>query len=202
MAMKWGMFYHLGSLAWGSFLIAVTTMIKVIFEYFAKKAEMSGAANNPVAKAFLCCARCAIWCLDSCVKFISKNAYIQVALHSKAFCTSAWESFYLTIRHAGRFSAASISSMILSFLGKGVIVGLSVWLTILAVAEWSPQTKSPVLPAVVVGIFAFMVSSLFLSLFTFSALTIMHCFIVDEDFGGSDRTPDSLKEFLEKADTH
>ena len=33
MALKWAFRYHLGSLAFGSFLVAVITMIRVIFEY-------------------------------------------------------------------------------------------------------------------------------------------------------------------------
>jgi hypothetical protein len=35
-AIGWGMWYHLGSIAFGSFIIAVVTMIRLVFEYFAK----------------------------------------------------------------------------------------------------------------------------------------------------------------------
>lgn len=35
-ALKWAFRYHIGSLAFGSFLIACTTMLKVVFEYFAR----------------------------------------------------------------------------------------------------------------------------------------------------------------------
>lgn len=71
----WAFRYHLGSLAFGSLLIAIVTMIKVLFEYFAKKYEKA-AGDNPIVKACICYARCMIWCLDACVKFISENAYI------------------------------------------------------------------------------------------------------------------------------
>jgi hypothetical protein len=131
MGMRWGLWYHAGSLAWGAFLVAVVTMIKVLFEYFVKKAEAAGAKGNPVAKAMICCIRGCIWCLDACIKFINKNAYIQVALHSKNFCSAAWTGFYLTIRHIGRFSASGLSSSLISVLGKGAIIALSVWITIL-----------------------------------------------------------------------
>jgi hypothetical protein len=53
---------------------------------------------------------------------------------------------------------------------------------------------------VVIGFIAYIVADLFLSIFEFSSLAILHCFIVDEDFGGSSRTPDSLQPFLEKND--
>lgn len=48
---------------------------------------------------------------------------------------------------------------------------------------------------------SYLVGSLFLSIFTFSATTILHCFILDEDTGGaSGLTPASLVPFLEKYD--
>lgn len=36
-AVKWAFMYHLGTLATGSLIIAIITVIKVVFEYFAKK---------------------------------------------------------------------------------------------------------------------------------------------------------------------
>lgn len=84
----WAFRYHLGSLAFGSLLIAITTMIKVLFEYFVKKYEKA-APENPIVKALICYARCMIWCLDACVKFISENAYIQVAINGHHFCKGA-----------------------------------------------------------------------------------------------------------------
>ena len=45
-----------------------------------------------------------------------------------------------------------------------------------------------------------MVASIFLSLFEDSAITILYCFILDEEHGGSTRTPDSLRPFLDMAD--
>jgi hypothetical protein len=42
-----------------------------------------------------------------------------------------------------------------------------------------------------------MIASIFLSVFDFSALTILHCFCLDEEQGGSRNTPDGLKKFLD-----
>ena len=51
-------------------------------------------------------------------------------------------------------------------------------------------------PAVIIGILSYLVASLFLSIFSFSCTAILHCFLLDEDTGGSAMTPDSLKGFL------
>jgi len=38
-AVGWGCWYHCGSIAFGSFLIALVTLIRIIFEYMADKAD-------------------------------------------------------------------------------------------------------------------------------------------------------------------
>jgi hypothetical protein len=75
----WVFRYHLGSIAFGAFLIALIQIIRIIFEYYANKLE---AANkeNPVVKALLCATRYLLDCLERFIKFITKNAYIQVSL--------------------------------------------------------------------------------------------------------------------------
>lgn len=142
----------------------------------------------------VCATRCCLWCLDTCVKFINKTAYIQIALHSKSFCNAAWQSFYLTIRHLGRVSASGMVGWLLALLGKGFIIALNVWITTLFLKAYDVRTQ-PVF-AVIVGVIAYIISTLFLTLFEFAGLTILHCFIFDEDVGGGARTPDSLKPYL------
>jgi len=55
-------------------------------------------------------------------------------------------------------------------------------------------------PAVIIGIVSYLIGSLFLSIFSFSCTAILHCFLLDEDTGGSAVTPNSLKGFLDYTD--
>lgn len=126
----WAFRYHLGSLAFGSLLIAIVTMLKVVFEYFAKKYEKL-AGGNPFVKAIICYVRCMIWCLDKCVKFISENAYIQVAINGSSFCGGAKDAFFMIIGNPGTFAAMQIVGWIMTAIGKGVVVGLSTYITML-----------------------------------------------------------------------
>jgi len=73
---KWGIWYHAGSVAFGSFLIALITAIRIIFEYIVYQYEKVGNKENPVYKCLKCYIRYVLWCLDSYVKFITKNAFI------------------------------------------------------------------------------------------------------------------------------
>ena len=77
-AFYWSYRYHLGSVAFGSFLIAVCQMMRFLFEYYRKKIGV--AEKTKFVKAMICATRYLLWLMEKCVKFISKNAYIQVAL--------------------------------------------------------------------------------------------------------------------------
>jgi len=74
-AYKWIFRYHMGSIAFGALVIAIMQMIKILFEYIRKKFEKA-VGNNPIVKCIICMIRCCIYCLDKCVRCITKNAYI------------------------------------------------------------------------------------------------------------------------------
>ena len=76
--------YHCGTIALGSFLIALVQLIRVIFEYIAKEADKMG--DSQIKRCLECCIRCAVWCLEQCVQFITENAYIQCAVSNRWFC--------------------------------------------------------------------------------------------------------------------
>ena len=103
-AFYWAHRYHLGSVAFGSFLIAICQMMRFLFEYYRKK--MGRAKQNTCTKILACMTGYLLWLMEKCVKFITKNAYIQVALMNKGFCMSAWCGFALIIKNAYRFGAS------------------------------------------------------------------------------------------------
>jgi choline transporter-like protein 2/4/5 len=74
----WVFRYHLGSIAFGAFLIALVQFIRIIFEYYKRQLEKAGKENK-VVKILLCLTSYLLDCLERFIKFISKNAYIQVS---------------------------------------------------------------------------------------------------------------------------
>jgi len=105
------------------------------------------------------------------------------------------------VRNAGRFGSIAIISWIIMIMGKGVIMAASAYFTILMVKTQFPQCDNPFIPAILVSLFAYMIGSMFLSVFTFSASAIVHCFLLDEETGGSKDTPTYLQSFLDYHDT-
>lgn len=180
-------------------------MVKVALEYLRKKVE-GAAGENAVTKCIFCCLQCCVSCVDYCVKQISKNAYIQMALTSNNFCVSAWSSFWLIVRNCARFSMTAGVGMILMFLGKLMIMVLSGWIAYLIIMAGSFREKvySPVFPLIIVVAIAYLIGSIFLSLFSFSSTAILHCFILDSELASKGKvnvhTPESLVPFIELND--
>ncbi|CAN0003068.1 unnamed protein product, partial [Discosporangium mesarthrocarpum] len=110
-----GLRYHTGTAAFGSLVIAIIQMIRAVMAYIQHKLSKSG---NKLAEAMLCCMSCCFWCLEKCMKFINKNAYIQVAIFSTGFCRSAKNSFWLIARNLARIGAVSVVNEFVVFIMK------------------------------------------------------------------------------------
>jgi hypothetical protein len=180
--LRWGMTKHLGSIAFGSCIIAIVQFIRYIFEYYRQKAKKG--TNNRIVKAIFCITSYCLLCLEKCVKFITKNAYIQVALTSNNFCASAWQAFCLILKNAARFAVVGSMGCIFLFLGKLFIACATALACYAALTYWekpADQIASPYLPCLVALVIGYMIGSIYLSVFSFSADTILQCFLVDEE---------------------
>ena len=136
------------------------------------------------------------------MKYLTDNAYIQVAVSSESFCPSAFKAFFLIIRHADRFFSMAVVDWIMICLGKGAIISASGFATFYITKQYYPSVNQPFVPTVIVSVIAYIEASLFLAVYTFSSRTILHCFLIDEDNGNENIAPDCLKGFIELGETH
>lgn len=194
---KWLFRYHLGSVAFGSFCIAVCQMIRVLFEYFRRKIGV--AEKTKVVKIIICVTGYLLWVMENCVKYITKNAYIQIALTNNSFFKSAWHAYALMIKHAHRYGLGNSVGFIFMLFGCLLIATLNcfgayVYLT--SVEAITSVISEPIAPTVVVGVISIMTGFLFLSIFSFSSDAIFQSFLLDEEmrFAGNSR-PDTMQEF-------
>ncbi|XP_055896841.1 choline transporter-like protein 2 isoform X1 [Biomphalaria glabrata] len=112
--------YHLGSLAFGSLIIAIIQLIRIFLEYLDYKLKDS---QNKVAKFILICLKCCFWCLEKFMKFINKNAYILIAIRGKNFCISAKDAFFLIMRNSLRVIVLDKVTDFLLFLSRVLVTG-------------------------------------------------------------------------------
>lgn len=201
---KWIFRYHLGSIAFGSLVIAICEFIKFMFEYYRKK--MTGRVfNNAIMKCILWTTKYCLNCLNRVVKYISKNAYIQIALTSSNFCMSAWKAFILILGNAGKFAVATLLGTIFTWLGKIAIIGLTTICCYIIITEYNEiadELSSPFFPIVAFIVISYVTATFFLNVFSFSMDVILQCFLVDETLAGDSNygahRPRTLDAFAKK----
>ena len=176
--------YHLGTAAFGSFIIAVTKIIRVIVAKAQKKARDMG---NKLGEALLCCCQCCLWCFEKMIKFLNKNAYIQCAIFGTPFCKSAREAFGLIARNAGKVGSITYVSTIVMFVGKFFIACATTGAAYIYInREIGEDLYSLGGPCILIFIMSFFIGDMFLDVFDMSTSTVLHCFVADEEMFDGD----------------
>uniref|UniRef100_A0AAX7VMW3 Choline transporter-like protein n=1 Tax=Astatotilapia calliptera TaxID=8154 RepID=A0AAX7VMW3_ASTCA len=199
--------YHTGTLAFGSLILSIIQIIRVLLEYLDHKLK---GAQNKFAKFLLCCLKCCFWCLEKFVKFLNRNAYIMSAIYGKNFCTSARDAFFLLMRNVIRVAVLDKVTDFILFLGKLLIVGL---LGVFSFFFFSGRVKAfqntaPTLnyywvPILTMVVCSYLIAHAFFSVYSMCVDTLFLCFCEDlERNDGSAARPyymsPSLREILWK----
>jgi hypothetical protein len=83
----------LGSIAFGSLIVTILELIRLILRAVRDNAE----GDNPVAAILACCAECIIGCIEGLVQWFNRYAYIEIALYGKAYIPAAKDTWKLLI---------------------------------------------------------------------------------------------------------
>jgi len=196
--------YHLGSIAFGSLILAIVQMIRLVLAYMEAQAKKMAGKEGKVIKYTLACLQCYLACFERFIKFLNKNAYIQIALTGKNFCSSAKAAFFLILRNPLRFSIVGGIGSIFVLFGKVFIAAMTALAGFLVITKWdrfSDSLYSPFIPTVCMFIFAYVIGAVFMNVYGMAADTILACFIVDEEIHSKKNSPalhcpESLKTFL------
>ena len=108
---------HMGSVAFGSMIIAIVQLLRAILAYIDRKSKDVQKKNVVIRYVFKCLA-CCLWCFEKCVKYVSTNAYILVAMKGKSFCSSAVEAVGIIIRNIARVGTLNTITTFLFVIGK------------------------------------------------------------------------------------
>jgi len=136
--------------------------------------------------------------MEKCVKYMTKNAYIQIALTNEGFCKSAWNAFTLMLKHAHRFGAGNSVGFIYNFFGVTCIAAGTSGCGYLFMTNYNHllDLSDPIPPTVALALVSGLIGALFLSIFSYSSDAILQSFLLDEElrFLGGDR-PEYMQEF-------
>ncbi|XP_078426891.1 choline transporter-like protein 1 isoform X1 [Cetorhinus maximus] len=192
--------YHLGTVAKGSFIITLVKIPRLILMYIHNQLK---GKENAVAKCMLKACMCCLWCLEKCLLYLNRNAYVATAINSTSFCTSARDAMLILIENALNVAAINTVGDFVLFLGKVLVVLITGIIGIVLLNHQRDYTVW-VLPLIIVCLFAFFVSHCFLSIYEMVVDVLFLCFAVDTK--NNDGSPGheyymdkSLMEFMDNS---
>ena len=202
--------YHAGTAAFGSFIIAAIKIIKAILMYVQRKCENAidatgdgpvQRAQKKVARVVFFCFQCCIWCLEKCMKFINKEAYIQTAIFGHPFCTAARKGFFLVLRNLRRVAALETIGGAIFFITKLMIAATCALVCYIWLGQaFTEETHSIVYPTLLVGLLAYNLGDIFVDVVDMVADTLLICFIADEEIYGKNSAecfaPEGLRKYI------
>lgn len=189
--------YHIGTLSFGSLIITICQIIRMIINA-AKKAISDDEESNIALKILFICLKCVADCLQDLLEFINKNAYIHVAMHGKNFCTSAKSVCNLLLRNildtVVLLNVAEILFKVLKFLIALIMAGITYGLL-----RGISSIEYPSIPALIVFLGTLVIATLFFDVYQMAIDTLFVCFLEDmERNDGTDSKPYFMSKSLMK----
>ena len=198
-----GLWYHTGSLAVGSALIAFLQLLQTVLEWAEKKSKMEGDLNpvtSCIVKSLLCCCKC----VEGIVQFVNKNVYIDIALTSKGFCTALGSVAEIIIHHGAAMAILNGATLIFQIVGLASITACCglVSALLLSTSKYRDITSAAYLPnpgaAIAVScILAFIVGWAFMAIFDMTSDTLLICHAEDLQRSDGPKHTEDNKEFAE-----
>ena len=154
----------------------------------------------------LCYTSYCLWLLEKCIKFITKNAYIQVALTNTFFCKAAWNAFALILKNVHRFGWLHTIGFVLNWFGVCAVSGVNGWgayIALTKIDQFKKNVTQPLAPTILIVLMSFLIVKSFLSIFSYSMDAILQSFLLDESLGFAGQArPDHIKKFGENLQKH
>jgi hypothetical protein len=170
--------YHLGTCAYGALVIALIKTIRAVLMYIQKKLAKS---ENKILAMVVACIQCCMWCVEKCMKFLNKNAYIQTAIYGTSFCKSARKAFFMIARNILRVAAVNMVGDFVLFLGRLFIPTATTFIAYFAIAYQSGGSNGIILPLIFVWICAYFIGCMYSEIFGMSIETVLNCYVADEE---------------------
>merc|ERR1719330_1783717 len=134
--------------------------------------------------------RCCLWCLHSCLSFLTEYAYIYVTVRGKNFCTAARVSFSFITKHPAQVALDKLMYLILSTLACITIpLGMGVLSMI-----WVPDEGLAV--AFIVMLLALVTTSFNVGVYNIVVTTLFVCVMRDVEVSDGRYMTEGLKEAL------
>jgi hypothetical protein len=180
---------HLGSIAIGSFIIAVIRFIKYTFVYMTQKVEewTAGSESAACLKCFFKCATCCLECIEKITDYINESAFCYIAITGDNFCTGALEALLIKVKYLPMVAFATYLAKIFILIGKIAIIVGNVFLFKVILNEVTMEgddVSNATGPMILVAGVTYLFVSMFIGMFDESVNAMLTCVAVDTNCNG------------------
>lgn len=168
--------YHLGTLACGSFFVAVFGAIQAILAFFERQASAQG---NAVGRIIACACGCFVSCFKCILELVNKNAYIDVAMHSSTYCEAVKSVVKVLVSYGGSVAVLTGTMWIMKFAAVGAIGGSTGWIIFMYLSSSNHQDSMSL--AIGSAVISSLVALNIMNVLDMVAETILYCFASDEE---------------------
>eukprot|EP00051_Salpingoeca_urceolata_P006769 m.89580 g.89580 ORF g.89580 m.89580 type:complete len:652 (+) comp14976_c1_seq3:89-2044(+) len=188
--------YHLGTVAFGSLLIAIVKFLRAVLQYIERRLRRKGSTGRLVVLMLRCCS-CCLWCFDKCLKFLNKNAYIEVAIYGYSFCVAAREAFKILTANVLRVLAINSLGTFCLFLSKIAVVAGSGLIAVLWL-RGNPDLHYFGFVVLAICVFAWFIAGSFIGVYKMAIDTLVICFCEDHKHNNGKDKPFFMSENLKR----
>lgn len=182
-AIKTAHLKHVGSIALGSFIHALTSFLRTLADIASEASQDDEEGGNKILKCLQCCCTC----LDNCIEYLNKSAYAMIAISGDPYCKSAWNGFLMVLKHLYKFSFAEGLATFLIFFGQITICLLNVgtcFVFIKFAIKDSQDIDALWAPLGIIFFTTLLTTELFLSIFKESVSGTLMCLAIDLELSG------------------
>jgi hypothetical protein len=196
--------YHLGTVAFGSLVLAIIRIIRIVF-FWTAMISKSPTINSPWVRCLLVPIFYIVSLIKKLVSLLSRNALIHSALFGTNFYRSCASAAEMIAANPARLGALHVVTALVEIVGLALITaatGFSGWA--LLAYFYDGKIRSPLLPVIVMCIVGFGIGLVVMSLLSTTVAAILQCFLADEELhkaeGGAKFTPALLQRFFISAE--
>ncbi|KAJ8605234.1 hypothetical protein CTAYLR_000495 [Chrysophaeum taylorii] len=192
---------HAGTAAFGGLVLALAKTVRVLVAALKRRAAPS--ERSRIARLAISCVDCCLGCVERCVRFVNKHAYVETAIRGVGFCAAGRRAFSLLTNHGLRVaSCAVVATFVLNLGTLAVTTATAFSFYAYATVHFDDgELHSFIPPTVVVFLMALAAVKVFNGIFDAVITAVLHCFVVDEaDYADHPYASGSLRDVI--ARTH
>ena len=168
--------YHLGTVAFGSLLLALIQLMRVAVEYINDRIN-NISAQNKLVKGIIWFLRTCFFFLEKLIRYLNRNAYIMTAMVGSNFCKASQDAFTLITSNILRgFFVNQVADFVI-LLGKIFVVGLTTLFFSMTVSGQEDELHFSFIPILLIMVGSYIVASSCLAVYSVAVDTLFLCFL-------------------------